>query len=198
MNRKPALSLLLMAAIGLIPSPANAKKHSDLAAVFGTAKTVFVESKDGDITDIHLNPGDRGAILDTQDGVKDWGRYTLSRSRYDADLILVVHKGRLRREQPNPATGLGGPPGARSPIGHPPAQGPTGAAQDPDNPNSADGLMVEKDQLQVFILQPDGKLKGPIWHDELERGLDAPMTILLKRLKADVQKAYPTQTPPSP
>lgn len=188
MKRKIAALLLLAATAGFEPAQAKSKKPS-VPEEFQTAKTVFVEARDArDITDIKLDPADRRAILDLQDGIQDWGRYTLSRSRVDADLILVVYKGGLTRDPSSTGT-LGSP---RSSIGHTPIQDPSDASQSSQNPNSTGGLTEQKDELRVYTLQPNGKLKGPLWHDEQLRGLESPNLILLQRLKEEVEKAYPT------
>lgn len=196
MNHKLALPLLIACA-ALWPAQANAKKHPSLPEVFASAKTVFVESREGDITDIQLDTRDRNAILDLQDGIQDWGRYALSRSRLDADLILVVHKGRIWRTPPNGSNLPGATIGSHSSTGHVPVQNPSDASNDSTTNNFPDGFTYEKDQLRVYTLQSDGKLKGPIWSGELERGLDGPNIQLLRGLKADIEKAYPAP-PPKP
>ena len=168
---------------------AKSKKPS-LPEAFENAHTVFVETRDArDITDLALDPEERNAILDTQDAVEDWGRYSLSRSRRDADLIFVIYKGRLLRDQPNGQT-----PGAlRLPPTHSPIQDPADASQSGTTTNSPDGLTQEKDELRVYTIQSDGKLKGPLWRSELERGLNGPNPLLLRRLKDEVEKSYPAQ-----
>jgi hypothetical protein len=182
----PALALLL-AVIGSVPATPKPKKPS-LPEAFETARTVFVEAPgDHDITDIWLDPDDREAILDVQDGIQGWGRYSLSRSRRDADLILVVYKGREVREQPN----SGSPGGLHQPVERAPMQEPSDASQIGPSSTSPDGLTQEKDQLSVYTIQSDGKLKGPIWRSEEERGLNAPNVSLLRRLREEVEKAYP-------
>jgi hypothetical protein len=182
----PAFALLLAIA-GSAPATAKPKKPS-VPEAFEAAHTVFVEARDAhDITDISLDPDDRNAILDVQDGIQDWGRYTLSRSRRDADLILVVYKGRVVQDQPNSA----GPGSLRLPVGHSPPQDPSDASQSGTNASSPDGLNQEKDRLWVYTIQSDGKLKGPIWRSEQERGLNGPDVLLLRRLKDEVEKAYP-------
>jgi hypothetical protein len=182
----PAFALLLAIA-GSAPATAKPKKPS-VPEAFEAAHTVFVEARDAhDITDIWLDPDDRNAILDVQDGIQDWGRYTLSRSRRDADLILVVYKGRVVQDQPNSA----GPGSLRLPVGHSPPQDPSDASQSGTNASSPDGLNQEKDRLWVYTRQSDGKLKGPIWRSEQERGLNGPDVLLLRRLKDEVEKAYP-------
>jgi hypothetical protein len=188
MRRNLPVLALLLAIAGSTPAIAKPKKPS-LPEAFETAHTVFVEARnDHDITDISLDPDDRNAILDVQDGIQDWGRYTLSRSRRDADLILVVYKGRVVRDQPNSAT----PGTLRIPVSHSPIQDPSDASQSGTNTNSPDGLREEKDQLWIYTIQSDGKLKGPIWRSEQERGLNGPNLMLLRRLKDEVEKSYPT------
>jgi hypothetical protein len=188
MRRNLTAFVLLLAIAG--PSPAIAKpKKPSVPEAFETAHTVFVEARDErDITDISLDPDDREAILDVQDGIQDWGRYTLSRSRRDADLILVVYKGGVVRDQPNP----GAPGSLRIPVGRSPVQDPSNASQGGTNSGSPDGLTEEKDQLSVYTIQSDGKLKGPIWRMDQERGLNGPSVLLLQRLKDEVEKAYPS------
>jgi hypothetical protein len=185
-KRNFALISLLIAAIGLTSAPAKSKKHFSLPEEFESAHTVFIESRDGDITDLKLDPEDRNAILDMQDAVQDWGRYTLSRSRRDADLILVLHRGRVWRDQSSTAN----LPGPHPSTSHTPIQDPSDASQGSSN-DSPDGFKHENDELRVYTIQPDGKLKGPIWRDDLERGLNTPNILLLQRLKLEVEKAYP-------
>jgi hypothetical protein len=180
--------LLLLAIAASAPAIAKPKKPS-VPEAFESARTVFVEARDDrDITDMALDPDDRSAILDVQDGIQDWGRYTLSRSRRDADLILVVYKGRVMRDQSN----TGAPGSLRLPAGHSPMPDPADASENGTNARSPDGLTQEKDQLWVYTIQPDGKLKGPIWRSEQERGLRGPNVLLLQRLKYEVEKAYPS------
>jgi hypothetical protein len=187
MRRTRPAFLLLLVIIGSVSASAKPKKPS-VPEAFESAHTVFVEARDDrDITDISLDPDDRSAILDVQDGIQDWGRYTLSRSRRDADLILVIYKGRVIRDQPNSRA----PGSLRLPIGHSPMQDPSDATQSGTDSRSADGLTPEKDQLWVYTIQSDGKLKGPIWRSEQELGLNGPDVLLLRRLKQEVEKAYP-------
>jgi hypothetical protein len=188
MRRNLPAFVLLLAITGSAPATAKPKKPS-VPEVFETAHTVFVETRNADdITDISLDPDEREAILDVQDGIQDWGRYTLSRSRRDADLILVVNKGWVVRDQPN----SGAPGSLHLPVGHSPIQDPSDASQSGTKSSSPDGLTHEKDQLWVYTIQSDGKLKGPIWRSEQERGLNGPNVLLLRRLKDEVEKAYPS------
>ena len=179
---------------------ASAKKKPFLPEIFATAQTVFVESKDGDITNLNLSRDQRVAILDTQDALKDWGRYSLSRSRHDADLILVVFRGRLDPRPLNGASPNGTAtatlPGTRNTQpGHTPIQDPSQAdnssASDPSNP-----FPQQKDELRAYTLKPDGKFGQLLWHAELDNGLHPPTLQLLRQLRADVDNSYPPPRQP--
>jgi hypothetical protein len=184
MKIKSAALLTLTVFFGSGLVYAKSKKHADLPDIFRTAHTVFVESPAGDITNLSLDRDDRNAILDMQDAIQESGRYTLSRSRYDADLIFVVRKGRLERDQPTNNIPTRTPP--RTPM-----QSPADASQSSPTGASPDGYSTEKDKLSVYILQPNGKLKNPIWTGEMERGLEGTKPMLLQRLIYDVNKSFP-------
>lgn len=195
MPRKlPVLLLFAIAVAGAGTLFARPKKPG-LPEQFEKAQTVFVEGRDGDLTDLRLDRDQRNAILDMQDGIKDWGRYSLASSRIDADLIVVVYRGQYYHERTLPSTvqnpGIGG--------GHSPIQDPADASQSSTtNPN---GTGREKDELRVYTFGQDGKLKGPIWKSQMDNGLHAPNLFLLQQLKYEVEKAYPnapTKQPNTP
>jgi hypothetical protein len=188
MKRESVVFLMLLVVAGF----ATAKpKHHGLPEVFETAKTVHVETLDArDITDISVGRQTRNAILDVQDAIQDWGRYSLSRSRHEADLILVIYKGRLRsnpNETPTPTI----PRSSNSPANRSPIQNPADTSEGSNGSSSPDGLDLEKDELKVYTLDPNGKLKNILWHNESARGLDAPKLVLLKQLEHEIDRTYP-------
>jgi len=107
-----------------------------------------------------------------------------------------LYKGRLTRD-PNNTTGtLGTPRGSSGPIiGHSPIQNPADASQASNDGTINDGFTQQKDELKVYTLDPNGKLKNLLWHNEQVRGLDTPNLILLQQLEIDIDKAYPTPSP---
>ncbi len=190
----------------LLTSYASGKKRSVVPEEFGTAKTVFVETEGGDITNLRLASEDRQAILDTQDAIEAWGRYSLSRSRLDADLIVVIRKGREWPDTANPNSPIGSGsttarlPGQRTPLQGAGSQGPIAqghGAQNPADASNSDGTTTEagrrreKDQLRIYTRDPSNKLRGPLWRDEQDRGLDPARPILLDRLRLEIDKAFP-------
>jgi hypothetical protein len=191
--------LIWFLALGLAQSK---PKKPEVSAVFQNARYVYVESVDGDALRPDLFPEDRQAIFDVQDSVRDWKRYEITTRRADADLVFVVRKGRLASVQPR--VGISGGPRTQ------PAQSPNQNPNIGQNPNQTPGqtgnagevgvrseVGPDEDILRVFTLTPDGKLFGPVWSRELDGGLDAPSVLLVKQLKAAVERAYPP-APPTP
>ena len=78
---------------------AKDKKKDNLSALFSNARYVYIQAEDGDMMKPGLFPEDREAIANVQDALKDWHRYALTINRGDADLIIIVRKGRLAAAQ---------------------------------------------------------------------------------------------------
>lgn len=179
-----ALALLFGSALLL---QAKSKKPS-VPAVFGQAKFVYVEAVDGQEFDPNLNPYDRIAIADVRDALDNWKRYTLTTSRSEADVVILVRKGRMaganegitpHRSQLPGSGGQIGQPGQQGSIG---GGGEMGAEADPPD-----------DFFEVCQVSADGKLSGPLWEQSMPNGLDAPRVMLLERFEEAVDKAYPPQ-----
>lgn len=184
---------------------AKNKKKDTLPAVFSNARYVYVQAEDGDIMKPGLFPEDREAIANVQDGLKDWNRYALTLHRNDADLIIIVRRGRLASAQVHGGVSAGSPPVMGGPY---PSRIPSGASNsapgsnpdridNPDNLGTRTELGPNDDTLRVFSLNPQGKLSGPLWSREMKDGLDAPDVLLLRFLKDAVDRDYPPQ-PASP
>ena len=204
-----------MALVVLVAAPlgfAKDKKKKDLPEMLATARYVYVQAEDGDIMNPRLFPEDRQAIADVQDELKNWNRYTVTINRDEAELMVVVRKGRLAGAQAGGGVGIGsGPalggsyPGDRNPAGpNNPGGGPMGG---PGGGVSTEvGVRGEAgpsdDLLRVYIVGTDGKRGAMLWSREMRDGLDAPQELLVRQLKQEVDKAYPPQTanqqPPAP
>ncbi len=201
--RLTSLTILTLPALLLLaPLPASAKKKPALPEVFSTAQTIFVEYKDGDITNLNLDRDQRDTILNVQDAIQDWGRYSLARSRRSADMVLVVFKGRLDNRplsSPLPGTTRTSP-GARSPLADPSQAGNStlNDCNDPSsptatsNPNDPDcRFSRQKDEIRVYTLKPDGKYAGLLWSSSQQDGLNPPTLQLFRQLKNAVESSYP-------
>ena len=181
-------------------SLAKNKKKEILPAVFSNARYVYVQGEDGDILKPGLFPEDREAIANVQDAFKDWNRYALTLHRNEADLIVIVRRGRLASAQMHGGVGVGNPPmmGGSYPGHNPSATGNLGP-DGPDRDNGPDRAGVRSeigpndDILRVYMLNPQGKLSGPLWSREMKDGLDAPDLMLVRFLKEAVDHDYPQQ-----
>lgn len=180
---------VVMLILLLLPMAAAAQKKPkkpSLPPVFEHASYVYVEAMDGGDRD--LAPEDRRAIADVRAALKAWGRYMLTMDRSQAELIVVVHKGRAAGTQ------IGG--GVNSDRG---ADMGAPGRQPQEMPNFGGGPETgpPEDVLQVCQLNSNGKLSSPIWNRSLAFGLNGPRVALVSELKEAVEKSYPAApTPP--
>jgi hypothetical protein len=193
-----AVCVALVAPLAL----AKDKKKSTLPAVFSNARYVYVQAEDGDIMKPGLFPEDREAIANVQDALNDWHRYAVTINRGDADLIIIVRKGRLVGAQLNGGIGVGTVPGA---SGSYPNRNPSGTGNaNPDRNDTVESVGARSevgprdDILRVYTTSSGGKLSGPFWSNEMKDGLDAPDVPLLRELRAAVDHAYPPQSASQP
>jgi hypothetical protein len=192
------LALILAAPLAF----AKDKKKKDLPAVFSTARFVYVQAEDGDVMKPGLFPEDREAIGDVQDGLRDWKRYAVTINRSDAELVMIVRKGRLAAAQGMGGVGIGTGreigssfPGSRNPAG----QNNPGGVQDASTEIGARGEVgPTDDMLRVYTVAPDGRLGALLWSREMKDGLDVPGVMLLRSLRQEVDRAYPPQTASQP
>jgi hypothetical protein len=190
--------VLLVMILGFSSAHASSKKLS-VPPAFQTAHSVYVECVDGEANRPGVNDADRTAIQQVQEGLKEWNRYTLVSSPEKADLVIVVRKGHAvgdadhlgLGEQPRP---IEPPPPPGQPMRPPTAGGNTAygsAAMGGDD-------IAEQDMLRVYTVNEKGKLKGPIWSQQMDGGLTGPSVRLFQQLKAAVEITYPSQTAQQP
>lgn len=192
-------------AVGLMTAavaPGKDKK-AEVPAAFEHAQYIFVESMQGDAYRPGVFPDDRQAIYDVEDALRDWNRYKLAMHREEADIVLVVRRGRLAgaqagvgvsvpRPQSGPYPGSASNPGGGAGNG---SGGGIGQQRDPGAGVGARGDMGPPDDVLRVFLQNDGKLVGPVWQREQTDGLDAPSVPLVRQLRTAVEKAYPQKKP---
>ena len=182
MKPHQAVALTLFLPVALLLQAKD--KKPNVPAVFGQAKYVYVEAIDGKEFDSNLNPDDRVAIADVRDALDNWKRYILTTSRSDADVVIVVRKGRLESANAGIAPHRGQMPGgAGQPGGIGSGEQIGGEVGPPD------------DLFEVCQVNPDGKLSGPLWHQSMPNGLNGPKVMLLVQFEEAVDKAYPPQPP---
>ena len=188
--------LLLSASLSLSgaqqPALQSAQQSAtDLPKIFDTARYVYVQAEGADRLSGGLTPDDRQAIYNVEKQLRTWNRYTLTLSRQNADLILVVHKSALGSSNVPVVVTPQRQPG-RSPYPRDPS--------DPSDPSNSPqpggpGLGAEAgspdDELSVHLLDGSGSLGAPIWHEAAKNGLSSPSMTLFKHLKQDVEDAYP-------
>jgi hypothetical protein len=139
-----------------------------------SAKYVLVTTYFGDnLADSGVPTADRQAVIDVQDAIRDWGRYSLVYERKNAELIILVRKGRTAETR----DGIGIQTGSnRSPsLGH---------ITDADGGDPDDMLAVYNASL--------GTDTAPIWPDRMPNGLNAPDVKLIRELRTKVESAAKT------
>lgn len=183
------LALFVMLVLAFATMQAKPKKPYKVPAAFSVARYVYVEAVDGQEFDPRLDPMDRQAIADVNEALYHWSRYVVTARREDADLIFVVRKGRL-------ASARAGVQVSSGPQINPgqPGQGP-GPRTVPGNGVGVGGEVGPPDDLlQVYQRDPDEARGTLLWQRSDAEGLDAPGLFLLKQLKDQVEKDYPTST----
>jgi|SRR5580658_1223196 hypothetical protein len=192
MKLRTAVTLLYLIPPALLLH-AKDKKPDGVPAVFGQARYVYVEATDGTEFDPNLNTEDRTAIADVRDAMAKWKRYTEVTSKDEADLVIVVRKGRLASAN----AGITPQPG-QLPNGRP-GQLPSGSNRQGGIGTGEYGSEVgveagpPEDLFEVCAMNPDGKLSGPLWLRTMPDGLRAPRVTLLEQFRDAVDKAYPPQ-----
>ena len=148
-----------------------AKDKASFPKMIVKAKYVLVTSYFGDdLADSRVPSADRQAVIDVQDAIRDWGRYTLVYERKAAELIILVRKGRSAEVR----SGIGIHTGSdRSPS--------VGPITDADGGDPQDMLSVYNASL--------GTDTAPMWRDRMSDGLSAPGVKLVDELRTKVEAA---------
>jgi hypothetical protein len=167
----------------LLPSLALArdKKPPVVPALFNQATYVYVEAVDGSEFNPNLYQEDRQAIADVRDALQDWNRYVLTVRRDDADLVIVVRKGRIAEGRAGVLVSSNPSPTPGQPRNTGIGVGGGGEVGTPD------------DLFEVCQRNGDGKLSSPLWMHTLSGGLDKPDLLLFAQFKDAVDRAYPKQ-----
>lgn len=190
MKRFSVLALFLLCTVAFAQS--QTKKKPSVFAVFQHARFVWVESMDGDIFTPTLLPEDRRAIVAVQKALRDWGRYSLTANRSDADLIFVVRTGRVADTRVGGRVGNTGTvspndPGAR------PRHGGTGDIEGDTIGTEvmAGGGVGPPDDMLKVVTGNDARRGAQLWLRSEKDGLTGPRVPLLQQLIEAVDHDYP-------
>jgi hypothetical protein len=149
-----------------------AKDKSQLPKLVVNARYVLVTTSFGDEpANPQITPDDRRAVIDVQDAIKKWGRYTVVYRAKEADLILLVRKGGVAEVRP----GVRIHAGSNTPN---PSVGPNVYADGGD----------PQDMIAVYD-GPHGVDSPPLWRGRQTDGLVPPEMRLVQELRTKVEAA---------
>jgi hypothetical protein len=148
------------------------------------AKTVFVmiDPDAGIATNDPL--GNKTVVEDVEKALAKWGRFQLSMSTADADLVVVIRKGQKQMVQPTiggegpnnrPVILQGGPGSVR--IGGQKGQPPDGTQSDPQSTRPSPGAEVGDKNDSFLVYQGNGASsleQAPMWRLVTKNALKSP------------------------
>ncbi len=155
----------------LVASWAAAKSKNNFPQLIVSAKYVHVTTYYGsEPGNFRIPPEDLRAVADVEQALRKWGRYSITMRPRDADLIMVVRRGRLA------AVTAGGRVGIDSSgrVGRGPVAG--AEAGSPD------------DSLEVYDAHL-GTDSSPLWRRTAADGLHAPELPLIQEFRKQVEAA---------
>jgi len=190
--KRIVLALLIASlAFTLVGQAKDKKPKKQISALFENARCVYVEAFSGDSFSPRIFPEDREAIYNVTQAIMDWGRYTITVDRKNADLVFAVRKGRVAEAKIPVIVGNGGRvPGSQpSNPGDPFPNSPSG--QETRGAGVETEIGSPDDTLAVYTLTPSGSISAPIWRRSFKDGLDHPGLELFKQIKQEIESAYP-------
>jgi hypothetical protein len=182
---------VLVISVASAQTPSN-KQEQVPTAILLNSRYVYVEAWDGDFFNPHLLPEDRKAILDVQNALKDWNRYLVAVKRHEAEILVVVRKGRIVTVNGGIGRNLGSGSGQSSPrdelgSNQPKTEGGDKAGVGPE-------VAGRDDLFFVYLVNPNGSLTGPIWIHHQKDGLDTPGIPLFQQFKESIDAASKVAT----
>jgi hypothetical protein len=165
------LGVVVVTFIGVALTQGQAKKNHEVPKILLTARYVYVEAIDGDLWNPRVLPENRKAITDLQHELDDWKHYSITAKRQEAEIVFVVCKG----SEASVKGGVGARGGTNERTG-------ANASVDAQ-------VGILDDRLEVYILNPDESLMGPIWRHSLKDGLDPPEMPLFAEFKKAIDAA---------
>jgi len=158
----PILSAVSVVAQGYDPMP----------KLVAHARYILVTTYSGDdLSNYRVTPDDRQAVVNVQNSIKKWGRFALAYNAKDADLILLVRKGRIVESMPGIRIGAGSD--TKPGVG----------AVDPTDVGDP------RDMLALYDAANGGVDSAPLWRDLMKGGLNPPQMPLMGELRDVVDSA---------
>lgn len=185
---------VLIISVASAQSPSNKQEQVPKAILI--SRYVYVEAWDGDFFNPHVLSEDRKAIVDVQDALRVWNRYAITVKRREAELLVVVRKGRIASVRGSVGGNAGSGPGESGPHHE------RGSTQPKVEGGVTAGVGAEvgspDDLFYVYLVNQDGSLVGPIWKHHQKDGLDTPDIPLFKQFKESIETASKVQTSKAP
>lgn len=134
--------------------------------------------------------------MDVRNALQDWNQYLVTVKRRDAEILVVVRKGRIVSVNGSVGGKVRSGPGESGPhdelgSNQPKAEGGDKAGVGPE-------VAGRDDLFFVYLGNPDGSLTGPIWIHHQKDGLDTPDIPLFKQFKESIDAASNVQTSKAP
>ena len=186
---------VLITSVASAQTPSN-KKEQVPTAILLNCRYVYVEAWDGDFFNPHLLPEDRNAILNVQNAFHDWNRYLITVKRREAEILVVVRKGRIVSINGGVAGNVGSGPGESG--AHDELGSNQPKAKEGDKVGAGPEVAGRDDLFFVYLFNPDGSLTGPIWMHHQKDGLDTPDVPLFKQFKESIDAASKVQASKAP
>ena len=165
MSRRALFALALIFCSSLL----LAKTKNKIPELVTNAKYVYVTAYNGDQFAGNVIPADGEALTAVQNALRNWGYYKIAYKPEDADIIMLVRKGRYASAQPGTIIHAGS---NRRPSAEAGAN--DDASNDPD------------DELSLHDAK-QGVDSPPLWLGRMHDGLNAPQPRLVQQLRSAVE-----------
>ena len=172
----------------LLASLAVSKDKTPLPKLVVSAQYVLVTTDFGDPAEQPLNPHimpeDRQAVADVQRAIEKWGKYSIALRRQDADLIIVVRKGRVAEAL------VGARVHASSRPSNNPGQPDGNAGGTSIRPEGEGDFGDPQDMIAVYSADLGNEANSPpLWRGRRTDGLNPPQMRLIQELRTKVEAA---------
>jgi len=152
-------------------TPLLAQSRKTMPLLVAKARFVMVTTYYGsNVLDSRITPEDRQAVADVEDAIQKWKHYQLAYRKSDADIILVVRRGRVGSV--SAGVGIHRDPQGRRSLG-PIVAAETGPADD---------------MIDVYDAST-GIHGAPLWLASMKDGLESPDLKLFKEFQTAVEQA---------